>query len=104
MPSKRRSSAPNARTTPLWTMCSPHKRSATPPIRSRMAVLPMTVSSNRPRQRVGLGIAEALHGLEDALLVAESRVLDAPEGRDFQAIARNLPHVDASHLQLLDEA
>ena len=32
---------PNARTTPVWTMCSPHSRSAMPPTRFRITVVPI---------------------------------------------------------------
>ena len=45
----RRRSAPNARKMPLWTMCRPHSSSATPPIRSRRTMLPI---SPNPDQRV----------------------------------------------------
>jgi hypothetical protein len=38
LPRKRRRSWPNARNTPLRTICSPHSSSATPPIRSRRTI------------------------------------------------------------------
>src|ERR1700733_8343060 len=102
IPSRRRRSAPNARTTPLWTMCNPQSSSATPPIKSKMTALPMY--ARLPGQRVGLGIAEALHGFQHPFLVAQSRVLDASERRHLQPIARHLAHVHAADLELAHEA
>src|SRR5271168_792873 len=101
IPSRRRRSAPNARTTPLWTMCNPQSSSATPPIRSRMTALPISIL---PGQRISLGIAEALHGFQHPFLVPQSRVLDASEGGHLQAVARHLTHIHAADLELAHEA
>ena len=48
--SRCRSSEPNARRMPLWTMCRPHSSSATPPIKSRTTIVPI-VTHSRPRHR-----------------------------------------------------
>ncbi len=45
---KRRRSAPNARTSPLCTMWSPHRRSATPPMRSSSTMTPITLLPPAP--------------------------------------------------------
>ena len=39
-PRNRRRLEPKARTIPLWTICRPHNKSATPPVRSRRIELP----------------------------------------------------------------
>src|SRR5450755_369399 len=49
-----------------------------------------------PRQGVGLHVGETLHRFLHAFLVTEARILDAPKGRQFQAIAGHLAHVDAA--------
>ena len=46
LPRKRRKSGPNARSTPLRTMCRPHSSSATPPIRSRSTIDPIRKNSS----------------------------------------------------------
>src|SRR5580698_3851986 len=46
LPRKRRRSGPNARNTPLSTMCRPHNSSATPPRRSRRTRLPIALSGS----------------------------------------------------------
>jgi hypothetical protein len=43
--SSRRSSEPNARKMPLWTMCRPHSSSATPPIKSSRTIVPIVNGS-----------------------------------------------------------
>ena len=48
--SRCRSSEPNARRMPLWTMCRPHSSNATPPIKSRTTIVPI-VTHSRPRHR-----------------------------------------------------
>src|SRR4029450_11612972 len=60
--------------------------------------------SARPGQRPGFHVGEALHRLQHAFLVAQARILDAAEGRHFDAIARYFPDIDRADLQLVDES
>src|SRR5215471_13183047 len=53
-----------------------------------------------PWQRVRLRIGEAFHRFLYAFLVAQSRVLDAAEGRELEAITRDLAHVDGADVEL----
>src|SRR5882762_2350437 len=69
-----------------------------------MARSPRPHRGSEPRHRVGLDVGEALHRLEHAFLVAEAGILDAAEGRHFDAIARHFPDIDGADLQLVDEA
>src|SRR5579859_4485928 len=57
-----------------------------------------------PGQRIGLGIAEALHRLEHSFLVAQARILDAAERRHLQTITRHLAHIDAADVEFPHEA
>src|SRR6266571_2658193 len=68
------------------------------------AMTAVVILSRRPGQRIGLHVGEALHRLDDALLVAEAGVLDAAERRHLDAVARHFPDVDRTHFQLVDEA
>src|SRR3974377_538842 len=57
-----------------------------------------------PGQRVGLGVAEALHRLQHAFLVAQAGVLDGAARRHLQAITRDLAYIDAADMQLLHKS
>jgi hypothetical protein len=54
LPRKRRRSGPNARNTPLRTMCRPHSSSATPPIRSSRTIDPIAPGSVPFSSRIGV--------------------------------------------------
>src|SRR5260221_8569271 len=69
----------------------------TPQMSSMLSAI--AVADALPWQRVGLGVGEALHCFLHAFLVAQARILDPAERRQFQAITRDLAHVDAAHVE-----
>src|SRR4051794_22016742 len=70
------------------------------PGKSRVSLLP----EDLPWQRIRLHIREALHGFLNAFLVAETRVLDAAERGELQAIAGHLADVDRADVELAHKA
>src|SRR5450631_1340634 len=80
-----------------------------PPLASNSAqmsgmVNAMIARRGSPRQGIGLHIGEALHRFLHAFLVAQARILDAAERREFQAITGHLAHVDATDDEFADKA
>src|SRR6476620_11526007 len=86
--STRRRSPPYMRRMPVRTMCVPQTRSDTP---ARRFSSVCTVCL--PGQRIRLDVGEALHRLLHALLVAEPRILDSAERRQFETVAGHFAHV-----------
>ena len=76
----------------LWT------RAAAPKGRNSVGQTVRRARIRSPGQRVGLGVGEALHRFLHAFLVAQARVLDAAEGRELQAVARDLADVDRADI------
>src|SRR5882757_3656101 len=80
-----------------------------PPLASNNAqmsgmVRAMSARCGSPRQGIGLHVGETLHRFLHAFLVAEARILDAAERREFQTITGHLAYVDASDVQFADQA
>ena len=63
--------------------------------RGRLRQCLQPASSTLPGRLKVFRLREALHRFLHAFLVAEARVLDAAEGRELEAVAGHLAHVDA---------
>ena len=82
---KRRSSGPKACRIPLWTMCTLHSSSATPPIRSSRTIVPIRLLSPNFLMVIGNNGSTTEKVQFCGTLFAEGQYFHRPEYSDFVA-------------------